>query len=99
MKPLKPCVAAVVMAVVLLVQTGLSWAQRSDVEERLRRLEEELGTIRQERAEDKKQRLEPPRQEGAKFPIQFGASVTVRYDITEIEDKTELRVDDTQSGF
>src|SRR5262249_13167324 len=69
------------------------------LEERLRQLEKEQESIRQEREEEKKQRMAPPVQEGAKFPIQFGASITVRYDITKVEDKTELRVDDTQSGF
>lgn len=74
----------------LVLHPGPSWAQ-SNSEERLRRLEQEVETLKKERATAPK--------DGLKLPIDLGASVTIRYDLTAVEDQTELRLDENRDGF
>ena len=95
MNSLKACAGAMVVMLMMGVQTGLSQAQQGDGA-RLRQLEEELGKIREEVDALKKERPKEP----AKFPIDFGASITIRYDYTKVEDQTDLLLDDnTTEGF
>ena len=87
---MKCLIAMGVGAAILMTPLGWSWAQSSS-EDRLRRLEQEVETLKKERATAPK--------EASKWPIDIGASVTVRYDLTAVEDQTELRLDENRDGF
>ncbi|MEW6683720.1 MAG: putative porin [Nitrospirota bacterium] len=71
--------------------------------ERIRQLEEELAKVREEQGrlrqavqeiQKDEQAAPPPAQEPQKSPVKVGASVTVRYDSTELEDQTDLLLED-----
>lgn len=81
-------IAGGVGMLLLVLQPALSWSQTS--EERLRRLEQEVEALKKEQAAAKQ-----PWQ----LPINLGASVTIRYDLTEVEDQTDIRNDESRDGF
>jgi hypothetical protein len=89
---MKSLLAGGVGVLLLMLHPGLPWAQTSD--ERIRQLEQDLSRMRQDVEALKKESGKP-----YKFPIDFGASITVRYDLTSIEDKADLRTDDARDGF
>jgi hypothetical protein len=79
---------------------GLSYAQRPDtdrmrqMEEDLRRLQQDLDAIKLERSKEKEEAAKHP----SKFPwgIEIIGSVTLRYDITEVEDRQDLLLEDNE---
>src|SRR5215831_5404877 len=83
-------IAVGVGMVMLLLYPSLNWAQTSD--ERLRQLEQELLRMRQDVEALKKTAAQP-----YQFPINLGASITVRYDVTSVEDKADVRLDTEQN--
>src|SRR5215469_961862 len=85
-------IAVGVGMVMLLLYPSLNWAQTSD--ERLRLLEQELLRMRQDIEALKKTTAQP-----YQFPINIGASITIRYDVTSVEDKTQARLDELRNGF
>src|SRR5438445_243433 len=89
---LKSLIAGGVGVLMFMLHQSLNWAQSSD--ERIRQLEQDLSRMRQDVEALKKESAKP-----YKFPIDFGATVTVRYDVTSIEDKLDLRYDDRRDGF
>lgn len=98
MRPLQAFAGAMVVVLMIGGQMALSQAQQSD-EERFRQLEEELGKIRQELADVKKEPKGTLANFFETFPIKFRASITVRYDLTNVEDEEDLRLDSDQDGF
>jgi Putative porin len=90
-------VAAVVVAVLLIYGQAIPiWAQESDPE-RLRRLEQELERMREELDVIRREQVNMPIL--PKFPVVFGANITIRYDLTDVEDPTDLRLDEDRNGF
>src|SRR2546427_13281041 len=89
---MKALIAVGVGIFMLVLYPGLNWAQTSD--ERMRQLEQELSRMRQDVEALKKTTAQP-----YQFPINIGASITVRYDVTSIEDKADIRSDDRRDGF
>ena len=90
-------VAGVVVAVLLVYgQTTPGRAQESDAE-RLRQLEQELERMREDLDIIRREQVNMPIL--PKFPIVFGASITIRYDLTDVEDTTDLRLDEDRNGF
>jgi len=83
-------VAVVVVVLMIFLQIGPGWAQ-SDAD-RIRQMEQDLAKIRQD--------LEALKKEPARLPFRLGASVTFRYDRTEVEDQTDLLLEDNEiEGF
>lgn len=82
----------------LALHPGPGTAQTSDaarmrqLEEELRRIQQDLDAIKVERAQEKEEWAKHP----SKFPwgIELYGSVTIRYDITEIEDRQDLFLED-----
>jgi hypothetical protein len=87
-----------VMVVMLMVQTGLTWAQAPD-NTRIQQLEDELHQMRRDLDALKQERQEPMGVRLGKIPIDFGASITIRYDVTDVEDTRDLRLDEARNGF
>src|SRR5256885_5598810 len=85
-------IAVGVGMLMLLLYPSLNQAQTGD--ERVRQLEQELSRMRQD-VEALKKTVAQPYQ----FPINIGASITVRYDLTSVEDKTQARLDELRNGF
>ncbi len=101
MKPLKTFAAAVVAVLMMLFHIGAGVAQQSD-QERLQHLEQELQKMQKELEEVKKDRMQAPGSMNdflKHFPIKFKVSVTVRYDLTNVEDAEDLRLDSDEDGF
>lgn len=92
---MKPLMAVGMGIVMLLLCPRMNWAQS---DERMRQLEQELSRMRQDVEALKKERAEAGKQP-YQFPITLGASITVRYDSTSIEDKPDVRFEDEQAGF
>jgi len=94
--PMKSLIAMGVGLLLLVLHPGPGWTQTSD--ERMRQLEQELSRMRQDIEALRKEQAEAAKQP-AKLPIELGASITVRYDLTEVEDQLELRLDENRDGF
>ena len=92
---LRSLIAGGVGLLLLVLSPGLSGAQTSD--ERMRQLENELLRMRQDVEALKKDRAAAA--QPYQFPINIGASITIRYDVTSIEDKADIRYDDRRDGF
>lgn len=78
--------------------------QQADDAQRLQNMQRELSTLHEERVQDKAMmdKAMMAKDHGPKFPfgIDFGASITVRYDITEVEDREDIRLEDNEiEGF
>jgi hypothetical protein len=100
MKSLKPFAAViVVVAIMILVHPGLSRAQEGDNAERLRQLEQEMEHMRQELDKLKTAHLESPLTLPERLHLKFQGSVTIRYDLTSVDDPEELLLDGTENGF
>lgn len=89
---MKPFIAVVAVVLPVFFQTGQALGQEAkSTKERIQVLEEELKKVQ----EEIKIKKEPE-----KLPIKLGASITVRYDTTEVEDQTDLLLEDNEiNGF
>ena len=110
---MRPFVGVVVALLVALLPTAPVLAQQEQANaERIRELERELERIRTElealKAQQQAAPTPPPQaaptpsppKEPARWPLRFGASVTFRYDSTEVEDQTDLFQDENEiNGF
>ncbi|MGE3536644.1 MAG: putative porin [Candidatus Tectimicrobiota bacterium] len=92
---MKPFVAVGMGMLLLLLCPRVDWAQSED---RVRQLEQDLSRMRQDIEALKRERADAGK-EAYHFPITLGASITVRYDSTSIEDKPDVRFEDEQAGF
>ena len=97
MKLLKALAGAVVAVVMVCGHVSLGRAQEGSDAERLRQLEREMERMREEldllKKEDLTMELSP------KFPVKFGAGITIRYDLTDVEDPTDVRLDENRDGL
>ena len=115
MKPLAAFAGVALVGLMLVVQTSLCEAQQGDgerlqqLEKELKDIQQELDRVKQDRKEIeelqkeleavKQERMMSPAELLDKLHIKLGASITVRYDITHIEDQEDLRLDDNENGF
>lgn len=106
---MKPLVCAILAVLVILPSTTPAGAQQEQANaEKIRQLERELDRIRTELEALRKQQEAtppplpppPPPKEATRPPLNFGASVTFRYDSTQVEDQTDLLQDENEiNGF
>jgi hypothetical protein len=76
-----------------------SLKQNRAKQEDVQQMQQQLNVLQEERTKEQGMMTQKP---GAKFPfgIDFGASITVRYDITEVEDPEDIRLEDNEvEGF
>lgn len=97
---MKSLLAVGVGVLTLVLSPGWSGAQSGD-NDRIRQLEQDLMRMRQDLESlrhDQKEQGETLKK-ASKFPVDFSAAITVRYDLTEVEDQPDLRTDESRDGF
>jgi len=92
--------SAVIVGLLFFFQVGSGFGQEEKSnEERIQMLEMQLEQIRQN-LQKETMGMKPSSEKSGRSLFQVGASITIRYDLTEVEDQTDLLLEDNEvTGF